>query len=336
MICIALALALPLAPHVPPPDTLRGQVRADSIWSQALGVRKRFLVYLPPAYDRQSPRVYPVIFYLHGAWGAEDDWVTLGRLDRVMDSLIAGGLPRMIIVMPDGDDGWYTTWNALNNTSACRADTARREPAATYCVPWPKYDEYIARELVPHVDSSYPTLAQRAARGIAGLSMGGYGAVSLALRYPDVFAAAASHSGVLSPRYAGPSPYVSPTRYAVTVEMLRKRYAPALWALMQPVFGRDTTGWRARDPVVYGRQLLAAGGRPPALFVDVGRDDPFLDQNRAFRADLTALGIPLQYAEWPGKHDWVYWRGHVAESLQWMAKVIGAEGWRTDHTPQIR
>lgn len=318
---VALALAVTVAVSEPS-DTLRGQVRADTVRSEALGVQKRLLVYLPPSYERQRTQRYPVAFYLHGAWGAEDDWVTLGHIDRAMDSLIAAGLPEMIVILPDGDDGWYTTWNALNNTAACRADTRRREPAETYCVPWPKYDEYVARELVAHVDSSYRTLAQREHRGIAGLSMGGYGAVTLALRYPDVFAAAASHSGVLSPRYAGAVPYRSPTRYAPTVEALRPRYAPALWALMQPAFGRDTTGWRARDPVVYAQQLLRAGNRAPSLFVDVGREDPFLEQNRAFRADLTALGIRMRYREWPGKHDWVYWRAHVGQSLRWMAELI--------------
>jgi putative tributyrin esterase len=323
-VIVALALALTLASSAPP-DTLRGRVRPDTTRSQALGVQKRLLVYLPPSYERERAQRYPVAFYLHGAWGAEDDWVTLGHIDRAMDSLIAAGLPEMIVVLPDGDDGWYTTWNALNNMAVCRADTRRPEPAETYCVPWPKYDEYVARELVAHVDSSYRTLAQREHRGIGGLSMGGYGAVSLALRYPDVFAAAASHSGVLSPRYAGAVPYASPTRYAPTVEALRSRYSPALWALMQPAFGRDTTGWRARDPVVYARQLLGARERAPALFVDVGRDDPFLEQNRAFRADLRALGIRMRYAEWPGKHDWVYWRAHLPESLVWMAGIIAPE-----------
>jgi S-formylglutathione hydrolase FrmB len=322
---LALALLASLTSGTARGDTSRGEVRADTISSQALGARKRLLVYLPPSYDQQPTRRYPVAFYLHGAWGAEDDWVTLGRIDRAMDSLVAMGLPEMIIVLPDGDDGWYTTWNALNNTAACRADTKRREPAATYCVPWPKYDEYVARELVAHVDSSYRTLARREHRGIGGLSMGGYGAISLALRYPDVFAAAASHSGVLSPRYAGPAPYAPPTRYATTVDTIRARYAPALWALMRPGLGRDTTAWRARDPAVYARHLVASGARAPALFVDVARDDPFLEQNRAFRADVTALGIPLRYAEWPGKHDWAYWRAHVVESLRWMAENIAPE-----------
>lgn len=322
MTVLTLALVASLAGDTVQGDTSRGEVRADTIWSQALGVQKRLLVYLPPSYGEQRTRRYPVAFYLHGAWGAEDDWVTLGRIDRTLDSLMAAGLPEMIVVLPDGDDGWYTTWNALNNTAACRADTRRREPAATYCVPWPKYDEYIARDLVAHIDSSYRTLARRERRGIGGLSMGGYGAISLALRYPDVFAAAASHSGVLSPRYVGPIPYRSPTRYGTTVDSIRARYPPALWTLMQPAFGRDTTAWRARDPAVSARRLVESRARVPALSVDVGRDDPFLEQNRAFRADVTALGIPVRYAEWPGKHDWVYWRAHARESLRWMADII--------------
>jgi S-formylglutathione hydrolase FrmB len=319
---VALALLGSLALPGAPPDTGRGQVRADTVSSQALGVSKRLLVYLPPSYEQMPSRRYPVAFYLHGAWGGETDWIEKGRIDRTMDSLVAAGLPEMILVFPDGDDGFYTTWNALNNLAACRADTKRQEPAETYCVPWPKYDEYVARELVAHVDSSYRTLARREHRGIAGLSMGGYGAITLALRYPDVFAAAASHSGVLSPRYAGSRPYAPPTRYAPSIDTIRGRYGPGLWAFMEPVFGADTAGWRARDPIVYARHLLSVGGPRPALFIDVGREDFLFEQNRAFHADLTALGYPVRYAEWPGTHDWPYWTRHAAESLTWLASLI--------------
>jgi S-formylglutathione hydrolase FrmB len=319
---LALALLSALAVHAAPLDAGHGQVRPDTVWSNALGVSKRLLVYLPPSYDLTPSRRYPVAFYLHGAWGGETDWIEKGHIDRTMDSLVAAGLPEMILVFPDGDDGFYTTWNALNNLPACRADRERKEPAETYCVPWPKYDEYIARELVAHVDSTYRTLASREHRAIAGLSMGGYGAITLALRYPDVFAAAASHSGVLSPRYAGPRPYASPTRYASSIDSIRARYGPALWGFMEPVFGADTAGWRARDPIVYARHVLALGRPRPELFIDVGRDDFLLEQNRAFHADMTALRYPVRYAEWPGKHDWPYWTTHAAESLQWLAGRI--------------
>ena len=299
-----------------------GRVLVDTLWSPALGTRKQFLVYLPPSYERAPARRYPVAYYLHGLWGHETDWTRQGALATVADSLAARGRPELIVVMPDGDDSWYTTWNALGNTEACRADTVRREPAASYCVPWPHYDDYIARDLVARVDSAYRTRADRAHRGVAGLSMGGYGAVTLALRYPAVFAAAASHSGVLAPLFAGPRPFAAPVRWAPSVDSLRTLYR-GYWTTLPLAMGRDTAAWWARDP---GR--LAARVRrdqpalTPALFVDVGTEDMLLGQNRAFRATLAALGMPVTYAEWPGAHTWAYWRAHVGESLAWMGTSI--------------
>jgi S-formylglutathione hydrolase FrmB len=240
-----------------------------------------------------------------------------------MDSLIAGGMPEMIVVMPDGDDGWYTTWNRLGTYDACLKDTTRKEPASSYCVPWTHYDDYIRRDVVHYVDSTYRTMADRDHRGIAGLSMGGYGAVSLALEYPGVWSAAASHSGVLSPMYLGPHPWNGHPVFAGTNAQLPEA-AHGLWSYMQQTFGRDVGGWRARDPLTRVRHVLATQpARMPAMFMDVGQDDPFVDQNRAFDAELTALGVPHVFREWPGTHNWDYWRVHVAQSLVWMAGKIG-------------
>lgn len=301
------------------------RVVADSFWSQALGIRKQFVVYLPPSYDPNGPRRYPVAYYLHGMWGDEWNWVRAGALDRTLDSLIAGGTPEMIVVMPDGDDSWYTTWNNLGNNAACRrANPPGRtgESVDAYCVPWPHYDDYIARDLVARVDSVYRTVPSRSARGIAGLSMGGYGAVSLALMYPDVFSAAASHSGVVSPLYTGPHPYAPPPRYATTEAELRAN-ARALWPSMVLAFGRDTTGWWPRDPGRRAAQYRALHPEPmPALMMDVGTDDPYVDQSRDLHATLERLGIHHDYAEWPGKHDWSYWSRHARESLRWIGGRI--------------
>lgn len=325
----AVAALLALAPLAAEPaaaqpvakDAAGGTVRADTVRSQALGVRKQFLVYLPPSYDREPTRRYPVAYYLHGLWGDETNWQRMGRIDRALDSLARAGAPELIVVMPDGDDAWYTTWNALGNSAECQRDTVRKEPAASYCVPWPHYDDYVARDLVAHVDSSYRTLADRAHRGIGGLSMGGFGALTLALRYPDVYAAAASHSGVLAPLYAGPRPYAPPARWASSVD------SASLGGRLQPsmvlAFGRDTAGWWARDPGRLAERLVRGDrARLPALFVDVGTEDFLLDQNRAFRATLQSLGVAHAYAEWPGAHTWEYWRTHVPESLAWMAARI--------------
>jgi S-formylglutathione hydrolase FrmB len=298
-------------------------VVADTLASAALGTRKQFLVYLPPSYDREPGRRYPVAYYLHGLWGDETNWTRQGALAAAADSLAALGRPELIVVMPDGDDSWYTTWNALGTAEGCRADTTRREPAASYCVPWPRYDEYVARDLVARVDSGYRTRAARAHRAIAGLSMGGYGAVSLALRYPEVFAAAASHSGVLAPLLAGPRPYAAPARWAPSVDSLRALYR-GYWTTLPLALGRDTAAWWARDPARLAARVRRE--RPallPALFADVGTDDSLLGQNRAFRDELAALGVPVAYAEWAGAHTWSYWRAHVGESLAWLAARVG-------------
>ena len=306
-------------------DRLVSRVSADSFWSQALGIRKRFVVYLPPSYDASSQRRYPVAYYLHGIWGDEWNWVRAGAIDRTLDSLVASGLPEMIVIMPDGDDGWYTTWNSLGNNADCRrARPPRRESETVdaYCVPWPKYDDYIARDLVARVDSVYRTIPLRSARAVVGLSMGGYGAISLALAYPDVFSAAASHSGVLSPLYMGPHPYAAPPRYASTEAELRQN-AANLWPAMVLAFGRDTTGWWPRDP---GRRAARSSSsdraRMPALMLDVGVADPYVDQSRDLHATLDRLGVTHAYAEWPGAHDWDYWRLHARESLRWIGGHI--------------
>jgi putative tributyrin esterase len=297
-------------------------VRADTLWSQALGTKKQLLVYLPPSYADASSRRYPVAYYLHGLWGDETNWVKLARIDHTLDSLISAGMPEMIVVMPDGDDGWYTTWNFLGNAADCARDQTRKEPAVSYCVPWPHYDDYVARDLVHHVDSTFRTVADRGHRAIAGLSMGGYGAVTLALAYPDVFSAAASHSGILSPLYMNPHPFADRPHYATTESELRT-VGGSLWPSEKLAFGRDTTGWWSRSPERMARRLVARDrALMPALMIDVGRSDPWVDQSRDFHAALDRLGVTHAYAEWPGTHDWAYWRAHVVESLQWAAKQM--------------
>ncbi len=315
--CLALSTA-----H---PARAQGSLDSASFWSQSLGLRKNFRIWLPPSYAANPTRRYPVAYYLHGLWGAEDNWTRLGGLQQSLDSLTAAGMPELIVVMPDGDDGWYTTWNVLGDYGGCRTNFTPRagDTVDSYCVPWPHYDDYIARDLVAWVDSTWRTLPERRHRAIAGLSMGGYGAMTLALAYPDVFSAAASHSGVLSPLLLGPHPFTAPPRYAGDMAVLREAWGDRFWPLIRPMFGPDTTGWWSRDPSRKARRLAGrARDSLPALFVDVGTEDELVDQNRAFHYELQALRIPHQYAEWPGRHDWPYWTLHARESLRWIAARI--------------
>jgi putative tributyrin esterase len=317
MTTIVLMFALLAAPP-------HGQVRVESFYSPALGVAKHYVIYLPPSYGRGHRR-YPVAYYLHGWSGAESDWLSFAEIDRAADSVFAAGAPEMILVMPDGDDGWYTDWAVPQTYAACMADTALDRRGTTYCTERQGYATYVAHDLVAHIDSTYRTRADRRHRGIAGLSMGGYGAIALALTHPDEFAAAASHSGVLSPLYAGPHPFAAPPRYFASLDSVR---GTVRWTRTTngQAFGGDVAGWQARDPAGLARRLKAAGGPFPALFVDGGTEDGLIDESRAFHAELLALGVPHQYAEWPGLHDWRYWRAHVGESLAWLAA-------RLDSTP---
>lgn len=318
-----LLAGAPRAVPAQPAPSPRGALRIDTLWSQSLGTTKRLFVYLPPSYARDTAARYPLLVYLHGVGGNEENWVRLARLDRVMDSLIAQGLPDAIVAMPDGDDSWYTTWHVLPDLAGCQRDTAREENASTYCVPWPRYDDYIARDLVQHLDSAYRTRPEARSRGIAGLSMGGYGAVSLALRYPDVFAAAASHSGVLAPAWLGPRPFAEPAVWARTPEELRQAAGDVRFdRWFAPRFGRDTVGWYAREPSRLVERLVRAGQPVPALYFDCGVSDVYLDQNRAFAATLRRLGLSYRYHEPRGGHEWDYWRARLPESLTWLLSQV--------------
>ena len=302
----------------------RGTVHTDTLYAYALGTRKALTVYLPPSYGRSAKR-YPVLVYLHGLGGNERNWTVAGHLHETMDSLVAAGAPEAILVMPDGDDGWYTTAAALPDAAACAADSTRREPAASYCVPWPHYDDYVAFDILQHVDRHYRTLAEGRHRGIAGLSMGGYGAITLALRFPDQFRAAASHSGVLAPRLLPAEP---PGTFAGTAGRPPEFRAAArsLWPSQRLAFGTDSIAWWARDPATLAARLAAraAVGQAtvPALRMDSGVDDPWIAHNCSFRETLLQLGVTHEYLEAPGAHSWSYWRAHAVESLRFLLSHV--------------
>lgn len=323
-ICACAFGTTPLRAQAPPTraaPAAHGMVHEDAFFSDALGVTKHLVVYLPPSYGAQPGRRYPVAYYLHGLFGSETDWLSKGGIDAVADSLIAAGMPELIIVMPDGDDGWYTTWEQQVPLATC-ADTLHVEAPERYCVRHERYDDYVAHDVVGWVDAHYRTLADRAHRGIGGLSMGGYGAIALALKHPDLFAAAASHSGVVSALYVGPHPFAAPARYATTIDTLAALKASFL-DRMKMFWGTDVAAWRANDPAVLAERLTRSGGPVPALYLDCGSSDGFADENRAFSWELDRLGMAHSYHEYPGAHTWRYWSTHVPQSLGWMGGIIG-------------
>lgn len=299
----------------------RGTVHLDVVHSDALGMNKRVGVYLPPSYGRDPSRRYPVVIYLHGLFGSETDWLSKGGLDAVADSLTAAGRGEAILVTPDGDDGWWTNW-AVESTFASCADSLHTEDPARYCVQSHRYDDWVVRDLVTWVDRHYRTRADRAHRGIAGLSMGGVGALTLALAHPDVFGAAMSHSGVVSVLLDETNPFTAPAHYVSTPDSLRTPVVS--WkARLLLALGPSVERWRSYQPAVLAEQARKRGVSLPAIRFDCGTEDALLAENRALHWELQRLGVVHDYGEWPGAHSWRYWHDRTPAGLAWMLARVG-------------
>ncbi len=238
-----------------------------SFKGESLGRCNHLDVILPDAGD--GP--FPVLYLLHGLSDNQTIWnrhVPLADLCRDR---------RLIVVMPDGAKGFYC------NDPRPAGDA---------------WEDHIVRDVVGFVDRTFPTVPARDGRALAGNSMGGYGAVMLALRHPDMFAAAVSHSGALY--------------FAHAERPMGHAFASALAAAM-PAEKYDVFRLAER---------LAGSGPLPALRLDCGLDDALIGPNRAFHARLEAAGIAHEYAEHPGGHDWRYWRDHVGETLAFVEKHL--------------
>ena len=146
------------------------KVAAPSLKGNLLGdpTEQSVSIYLPPSYDASPATRFPTVYLLHGFTGTNKGWT---RLHSMMDRLINNGKIReLIVVMPNG-------WNAYKGAFYSNS------------VVTGNWEDYIYRDLVQNIDTNYRTLARSDSRGIAGHSMGGYGAVTLAMKHPDVFGA---------------------------------------------------------------------------------------------------------------------------------------------------
>jgi len=319
MSCAAAALLLPLlqvaAPHAPAAP--RGSVLVRAFFSPALGARKRYLVYLPASYPRRPAKRYPVVYVLHGRTGNEADWIVRGDLDSVADSLFGSGTPEFILVLPDGDNSFWVNWVESPGYAVCARDSLLAEAAPVFCVPRSRYGDYVAHDLVAQVDGGFRTRPDRSHRGLLGLSMGGTGALTLALDYPLVFCAATALSAP-QPFYLGPHPYQPPAVQAPSLEAVEQAIGKKLGPQTRARWGADTAEWWRHDPERAARRLLHAGGPVPALRLEVGTRDPYADENRALAAALTALGISHELLLEDGAHEWSYWRARSGAALAWL------------------
>ncbi len=310
------------SPALAKPAPPKGRVETQHFHSDALGVDKQVVVWLPGSYDASKDRKYPVFVYLHGLGGQETDWTQLAHLD---DAANAMGLDA-IVVMPDGDDSFYLDSPTPADYDACMKDGTGlffrgRDRGAT-CVRANNYETYIAKDLIAWVDKTYRTKATRTSRGIAGLSMGGYGALMLAMRHSDEFAVAASHSGVVAPTYLGPHPYAAGHAVLLDDNLLKIKPADRLLAWVGSRFGGDLGFWHDHDPSVLAAKLAP---NTLAVYFDCGTEDGFKldDQARYLHDVLEADKVDHSWYLGAGGHDFAFWTARVGKSLVFLRDHTG-------------
>jgi S-formylglutathione hydrolase FrmB len=305
------------APAAAAPDSA-SRVVTEHFHTDALGVDKAVAIYLPRGYDSQPARHWPVFYYLHGLGGNETNWVQKGKLDDAANQL---GLAA-VVVMPDGDDGFYVDSPGKIDYDQCMKDGAGlfmpdQQPHDTTCVHARNYETYIAKDLVGWVDGHYHTIARRDGRAIAGLSMGGFGAMSLSLRHPDEFGAAASHSGAIALLYRGPRPFAPGKTELVSDVAGWGKGAGHIGEWIGGLFGGDLAEWKAHDVVELAGKL---GPGKVALYFDCGTEDDFALQDNVqyVHEALTARHIDHEFFIGPGKHDFAFWSARVPKSLAFL------------------
>jgi len=250
----------------------------------------RTAVVLPEKYRKAKKQAFPVLYLLHGGSGSFRDWLT-----KTPDRTLLHGLAdqyNLIIVTPDGDPTSYYFDSPL--------------------VPTSQFETFISGELVEKIDATYRTVRDRRGRVIAGLSMGGHGAMFIASRHPELYAAAGSMSGVMN---------INTATWKVP-EAFAKARADNFAKLLGPPQPGDAPypGYT----MVTLSDRLKANGLP--LMLDIGVDDFLIDTNRDLHRRLLDNKTPHDYLERPGAHTWEYWQNALPYQVLFFSTILKANG----------
>ncbi len=164
-------------------QTASARVDCESISSTILGRSVDYCLALPPGYEAGAGR-YPVLYYLHGLFEHARSWSERSGQQTWETLMSQGKIGKFIVVMPEGGNSFYV--NSFDGHE--------------------RYEDFLIQELIPAIDRKYRTIAHREARGISGVSMGGYGALHLGMQHPDVFGSASAHSAALIAKFPNPLP----------------------------------------------------------------------------------------------------------------------------------
>jgi putative tributyrin esterase len=255
-------------------------LRFVTVKSTALGQRADLLLFVPP--QAAALHDVPLVLLLHGVYGSHWAWAFMGGAHHTAQRLIdAGSIRPLVLAMPS--DG---LWGDGSGYVAHRAQD---------------FERWIVEEVPAAAIKACTACSVASPICIAGLSMGGFGALRLAGKYPQRFTAAAGHSSITEA------------------------------AQLDSLLTETRAGWSTAPTDLSALQaLVTAPAHLPQLRFDCGRDDPYIDANRQLHTALLAAGIEHSYAEHDGGHDWSYWSQHLEDTLHFFAQALRAEGTDTE------
>lgn len=253
------------------------------IKSAILNKEVHYSIFLPSDYYT-SERAYPVTYLLHGYGDADDGWIQFGEVNRLADDAIkTGKIPPMIIVTPDGFTSFYI--NAANGNL--------------------NYEDFFIKELIPHIEKTYKVKAEKRFRGIAGLSMGGYGSLLYALKYPDLFAASAPLSAAV---------WTDNDIINLNENMFNGLFGNSMGKNLK---GKDrlTAAWLSNSPLSIIEKKTKEELSSVKYWIDCGDDDFLTIGNAQLHIALTNKNVPHEFRMRDGAHNWTYWRTGIIDAL---------------------
>lgn len=280
----AVAVWLGLLLAAVAPALAAGRAECDVIPSKILGTSVRYCAVLPENYDQNKTAKFAVLYQLHGLGQSEQNMVEMGGWSLLDDLRAKRKIGDFILVTPAAGATFYV--NSRDGRS--------------------RYEDFFIREFIPAIERRYRAFGTSAHRGISGISMGGYGALHYAFKYPQMFAAVSAHSAALIEDFPEDLDFGE----------AEGRTTP---------FGRplDPAYWRVNTPFTLARQNAAAIKRLKIYF-DCGTEDNFGFEHGAKQLDeeLTKLGVRHEYHLYPGRHNIAYFSAHLPASLEFQSHAI--------------
>ncbi|TME25073.1 MAG: hypothetical protein E6I75_27995 [Chloroflexi bacterium] len=235
---------------------IEGSFLELSFHSAVLDREMSYYAYLPPHYGAAAQH-YSVLYMLHGASGSKDEWPSYGLVETVDRLISRAEISPVVVVLPQGDDGYWV--NQANNG--------------------PRWGDYVTQDVISSVDGTFRTFADADHRAVGGLSMGGAGALQLALNHPNLFRSVGAHS---------PSLHVDDDTF--------------------PILG---TGFEfaTREPMKLAADAPGIDGLD--IWMDAGEQDPWLERDTLLHETLAERGIPHHWSVLEGGHEGPYWQHNL-------------------------